>query len=65
MSEFYDDANRFSDFRQDYLHVRFPKQILMDDDPKTLSMFNSLFGTIINTDSVNTRIDLLLKKDEI
>ena len=33
--------------------------------PKTLSMFNSLFGTIINTDSVNTRIDLLLKKDEI
>ena len=35
------------------------------DDPKTPSMFNTLYGTIINTDSAITRIDLFLKKDEI
>ena len=31
----------------------------MDDDPKLLSIFNSLYGTVVNTDGEIIRIDLL------
>ena len=34
----------------------------MDDDPKKLSMFSSLYGTIINTDGEIIRIDLLSRR---
>ena len=66
MSQFYDDANRFSDFRQNYLYLRLPSQILMDDDPKKLTAFYPLYGTIINnTDgSEITRIDVLPRRME-
>ena len=52
--------DRLSDFN--YLYARLPQQILMDDDPKKLRMFNSLCGTIINTDGEITKIDLLSRR---
>ena len=34
----------------------------MDDEPKKLSMFNSLYGTLINTDGEIIKIDLLSRR---